>query len=299
MNTDTPLPPDEPAGKNPPDGAIIDYYLGTEASGAVTLEVLDSAGRPVRRYSSEDPVQPVDPMLAIPLYWVRPPQVLSKDPGMHRFLWDMHYTPVTRARSNFPMQAVAHDTPPAETSPSVMPGNYTIKLTVDGRAYTQPLTVKMDPRVHTSSAGLAQQFSVSKQVYDDVLAAAKALDQIRGLRAQLHDRAGQSAVSGELTAFDQKLAAIQGTGGFGRGGGGGRGAAPGPDTLTSVSATLSQLLESLQNADVPPTTQAIAAVSDRRAALARLVQRWTALKTTDLGNLNERLKQEKLPVLTP
>src|SRR5207249_2400089 len=69
MNTDTPLPPDEPSAPNPPDGAIVNYYLGASVSGPVTIEILDSAGQLVRRYSSADPVEPTDPMLAVPMYW--------------------------------------------------------------------------------------------------------------------------------------------------------------------------------------------------------------------------------------
>jgi hypothetical protein len=130
MNPDTPLPPDEPAGQNPPDGAIVDYYLGSAASGLVTLEILDSAGKLVRRYSSDDPVPPADPALAIPVYWVRPAQTLSNQPGMHRFLWDMHYAPLPSERPDYPMQAIYRDTPPAPSSPWVMPGSYTAKLTV-------------------------------------------------------------------------------------------------------------------------------------------------------------------------
>src|SRR5262249_26418780 len=94
LNTDTPLPPDEPAGKNPPDGAIINYYLRDKASGPVVLEILDSAGKSVRRYSSNDRPEPVDPKsLTIAVEWVRPPQVLSAEPGSHRFAWDLHYPP--------------------------------------------------------------------------------------------------------------------------------------------------------------------------------------------------------------
>ncbi len=170
MNPDTPVPPDEPAGENPPDGAILNYYLGAESSGAVTLEILDSGGKLVRRYSSDDPAPKADPALAIPAYWVRPAQILSNQPGMHRFLWDMHYAPLPEARPEYPMQAIYHDTPLAPSSPWAMPGNYTVKLTANGRSYTEPLAIKMDPRVHTSTADLLQQFTISKQLYDDTIA---------------------------------------------------------------------------------------------------------------------------------
>ena len=102
MWTDTPLPPDEPAGQNPPDGAILNYYLGAGASGDVKLEVFDSAGKLVRAYSSTDPVPAPDPELSIPTYWVRPPQHLSNQPGFHRFMWDLHYAPVPGHQARVP-----------------------------------------------------------------------------------------------------------------------------------------------------------------------------------------------------
>ena len=93
MNTDTPLPPDEPAGQNPPDGAIINYWLKAGARAPVTLEIRDAAGRVVRRYSSEDATPPVTDEGNVPAYWIRPPAVAGEDRGMHRFVWDLHYPP--------------------------------------------------------------------------------------------------------------------------------------------------------------------------------------------------------------
>ena len=298
MNTDTPLPPDEPAGQNPPDGAILDYTLGPAAFGIVTLEILDSAGKLVRRYSSDDPVEPIDPMLAIPTYWVRPPHPLSNAPGMHRFLWDMHYAPIREGRPNYPMQAVYHDTAPANQAPWVMPGSYTAKLTVGGQAYTQPFAVKMDPRVRTSLADLTQQFKLSKQLYDDVAEESQSLDQIRALQRQIEqvrERAGNGSVKDAIEAFNKRVTAIEG----GAGGRGMRFAAPGgPDTLASVRGALSMLLGVMQGADVAPTTQAVAAANDRRQALATLLDRWRALKDHDLVSLNAQLKQAGLQEIT-
>jgi hypothetical protein len=300
MNTDTPLPPDEPAGQNPPEGAIIDYYLGAGASGPVTLEIRDSGGALVRRYASTDPVEPVDAMLAIPAYWVRPPHPLSSLPGMHRFFWDLHYTPLAGGRPGYGMQAIVHDTAPSITSIWAMPGRYTVKLTAGGKSYTQPLTVKMDPRVRTPLAGLQQQFTLSKELYDDIVKTAKALEQIRTMRAQLgplREKAGPGAVADAIAAFDQKVVALGGAAGGGRGGG--RGAvAAGPDTLSSVTGSLTQLMRLLESADVAPATQAVAAAADRRAALAKLMARWNALKGGELADLNARLRQANLPAVT-
>jgi hypothetical protein len=305
MNSDTPLPPDEPASPNPPDGAILDYYLGPNTSGPVTLEILDSAGALVRRYSSTDPEEPIDPNLAIPTYWVRPPHSLPAAPGMHRYLWDMHHTPlaVTGGRgggANYSSAAVAHNTPPTITSIWTAPGRYTVKLTVNGKSYTQPLALKLDPRVKTPAATVQQQSTISRQLYDDTLAVQKALAQVRALRAQIREVKAEGAAAQSLAALDKQAAAIEGSTGGGRGGrGGGRGAIEaGPETLSSAAGSLTTLMRQLEAAEVAPTTQLSAAITDRRAKVAQLIAKWNALKTTGLAPVNAQLKQANLNQLS-
>src|SRR5262249_40898988 len=143
MNTDTPLPPEEPAGENPPDGAIVDYYLKAD-SGPVTLEILDSKNKPVRRYSSTDKPDSVNEKdLDVPTYWIRPTAILQAKAGAHRFVWDLHYASPEGARRSYPMTAIYRNTPSEPMGPWVLPGEYTVKLTVDGKTLTQLLTVKM------------------------------------------------------------------------------------------------------------------------------------------------------------
>ncbi len=121
----------------------------------VTLEIFDGAATLVRRYSSDDPVEQVDlNALAIPAYWIRPAHPFSNAPGMHRFVWDLHWAPVPEGRPNYGMQAIEHDTPATNEAPWVMPGQFTLRLRVNGKSYQQPLTVKMDPRVRTPMADL-------------------------------------------------------------------------------------------------------------------------------------------------
>jgi photosystem II stability/assembly factor-like uncharacterized protein len=269
MNTDTPLPPDEPRMPNPPDGAVIDYYLGSAPSAPVTLEVLDSAGAVVRKYSSSDREPGIDPNLNVPTYWVRPLHSLPATPGMHRYLWDMRYTPLPGGggRGGLPIAAVPHETVAVPNSIWAAPGVYKVRLTVDGKAYTQTLTVKMDPRVKTPALGLQQQFTLSKALYDQIVAAQTALGHIRGILAQ------EGAAD-----YRQQLTALEGAG-FG-GGRGGRGGAPaGPDTINSVSGSLDTLMQALQGSDTTPTAQVTAAIADRRAAMTKLLARWTALRT--------------------
>jgi hypothetical protein len=281
MNTDTPLPPDEPAGQNPPDGAIINYWLALPASGRVTLEIVDVAGKLVRRYSTDDRAEPPDPATApVPLYWYRPPQVLSGAAGMHRFLWDLHYQPAPGGggRGGLPIAAVPHNTVAPPNSPAVAPGTYTVKLTVDGTSYTQPLTVRMDPRVKTTVVGLTQQFTLSKQMYDGMIQAQKALAEIRELRQRVDRQRGRTDDEQKLVAFGDKLRDLEGEAIAGRGAGPAPASASAPDTLSNIGASLGVLMNQLQGADVAPTTQLIAAVNERRAALAKLLGEWNTLQ---------------------
>ena len=164
-NADTPLPPEEPAGQNPPDGAILYYYL-KNASDSVVIDVLDAAGKLVRRYSSDDKSDPPENDLAYPTYWFRPPRNPPAAPGMYRFVWDLRYTPPDALRHDYPMTAIYHDTPREPRGPIALPGEYTVKLTVDGKSFTQPLSVKMDPRVKTPPAGLKQQFDLAMKIVE-------------------------------------------------------------------------------------------------------------------------------------
>ena len=144
-NTDTPLPPEEPAGKNPPDGAILYYYLKTAATGEMTLEIFDSTGKSVRRFSNADKAPPVPADLNVPTYWLRPFQPLASEAGMHRFIWDLH-GPAGGGRGGGPaISAIYMDTPNGEGL-WLPAGSYTVKLTVGSQTYTQPLVVKPDPR---------------------------------------------------------------------------------------------------------------------------------------------------------
>ena len=135
----TPMPRDEPLAENAPYGAMIDYYLKTDARGPLTLEILDPAGEVIRKYSNEDKGPPVNvETLNIPAYWVRPFEPLSTAAGMHRWIWDLRPTPPPRPAGSggFGRGGAA----------TVLPGTYTVKLSVGGKSYTQPLVVKLDPR---------------------------------------------------------------------------------------------------------------------------------------------------------
>ena len=226
-NTDTPLPPDEPAGQNPPDGAIVHYFLKTAAARPVVLEVLDAAGTVVRRYRSDDVPEPPVEGRNIPDYWIRPPQVLSAQPGLHRFVWDLRHAPPAAASFSYPIAAVTFDTPREPRGPWAVPGTYTVRLTVDGRTLTQPLRLKMDPRVRTSPEDLGAQIERSLDVARAMARTRDGIERVTAEKARAVAGPAAEALSARAT------------------------------TLSGLGARLLTLYEVLQEADAGPTPAAL------------------------------------------
>jgi hypothetical protein len=187
MYTDTPVPQEEAAGENPPDGAMIDYYLNSKED-HISLEIRDAAGRTIRKVTNNDTLYTI-PDVNIPHYWIRPQQILSAEPGHHRFIWDLKYTPLN-VPASYPISANYMNTAPDQTSPWVMAGVYTINMIIsrDSKVYSQSFTVKMDPRVKTSIANLQQQHDLSLQCYNGRKECMKILEEIRLYRSQLKNQ---------------------------------------------------------------------------------------------------------------
>jgi photosystem II stability/assembly factor-like uncharacterized protein len=269
-NTDTPLAPWEPAGQNPPDGAILEYFLKQPAAGPVTLEILDAAGALVRRYASTDTAPEIRDEGNVPHYWIRPTRILSAEAGLHRFVWDMHYPPPAATTPSYSIAATPGDTAADPKGPWVVPGTYTVKLTANGASYTQPLTVTMDPRVKSGPLALRAQFTLARRVYD----AMNRIQELLPAVAQARERA-QAAGNNDLA---QTLQALAGAGG-GRGGrGGGRGGAvAGPPSLSGVWGQLSGLYSQTQRGSAPPPTQTVAAIEEVLKQYAALTARWQAI----------------------
>ncbi len=292
-NTDTPLPPDEPAGANPPDGAILDYYLPATAN-AVTLEILDPQGHSIRRFSSTDKPEVSEEDLQkqlIPLYWVRQPHHISNDAGMHRWVWHLHYPAPTSTRHEYPIAAIPHDTPRLPLGPTVLPGTYTVRLTVDRKAFSAPLTIKMDPRVKTGAASLQKKFQAETQLSSIMTDTAQALIQAGSIRAQLEklNPAENSQTKDAVTTFEKKLTALVGTpGGFF--------APPTQEvTLGRVNGEAGTLYQQVWQADAEPTSAQTAATATIDHDSSGLLKRWNELKSTDLPALNRILRESRAP----
>jgi hypothetical protein len=293
-NTDTPLPPDEPAAQNPPDGAIIDYYLARASSAPVTLEVLDAEGKLVRRFSSADQPDVTEEQLKkqlIPLYWIRMPKVLSIEAGMHRWVWDLHYPEPVSTRHEYPIAATPHDTPRMPLGPSALPGHYNVRLTVNGITYSAALIVKMDPRVKTSAAGLERKFQLEMRLASLMSQTSEAVVQADSIREQLQRMNQQpgNRASDSIQAFREKLGAILGaTAGFL--------APPSAElTLARVNGQVGTLYGQVWQVDAEPTASQLQAATAVERDSSNVTRRWDAFKSTDLPAFNRELRGASLP----
>ena len=293
-NTDTPLPPEEPAGQNPPDGAIIDYWLRTSTSGPVTLEIVDASGKVVRHFSSDDKGKPVDAReFNVPMYWVRPALTLSAKAGMHRFVWDLTYPAPEVLTRDYPISAIYHDTPLHPLGATVLPGQYNLVLTVGGKGYTQPLTIRMDPRVKTSPEDLRLHFDLDRKIADALHQDFEALQQVRSLRAQLKALSGApDAIKMTAADLETKAASIEGEEGGAR-----YLSTPEGRSLSRLNNGLGAIVGALDTADAAPTTQQVAMFGELEKALAEQLSAWEQVKAKDIPSLNEQLKKAGLPVI--
>jgi photosystem II stability/assembly factor-like uncharacterized protein len=268
MFSDTPLPPEEPTGQNPPDGAIVDYFLPTDAE-EVILEITSPDGDLLRRFSSADPPEVVDPeTLPHPTYWIRPPQSLGTSAGHHRFAWDLRREPPTGARRQFAIAAVLENTPSGPHGPFVHPGRYTLRLTADGQIQEQALEVRLDPRVEIDDLSLQQQTDFSLRCYLGYL---KAQEMRQEVEAEMESADGERMADlqalrgqGEPGEPDILYDSI-------------RAAAADSETVVDLQYKFLWVLYVLQSADARPTTQTVEAVMSLERSLGDLIQRWEDL----------------------
>ena len=293
--SDTPVPPDEPMGENPPEGAVIDYALPDGTAGPVTLEILDARGKAVRHYAStdkpEETMEELEKQL-IPLYWLRMPQTLAATPGMHRWVWDLRYTTPTATNSAYPISAVPHDTPREPQGPLAQPGTYTVRLTAGGKTMTAPLTVKMDPRVHATAAELQSLFAAQMKLADLMTKSATASLEAHSAEEQLDAlaKSAQGAVKDAVDAAGKELAEVlsghdKHTGGE---------AEPGLDDVAGESA---ELYAQVGMADAAPTAAQSKAAAHAGEETAEVLKRWERVKHESIPALNRKLEGAHLPAL--
>lgn len=297
VNQDTPLPPEVPTGQNPPDGAIVDYFLAAPAAGPVRLSIRDAHGQVVREYSSE-PDQPDTSMPNVPMYWFRPADAdrLAVAAGAHRVTWDLRYPtppsldygpdgqPAASVSYGIIAPAIAGQSPRRQpVGPLASPGRYEVQLTVGRLSLVQPLTVTADPRVQVSDAEFEVSLGWQLSLAAAIRASHEAIESLRGLRQAAHDRVTGTVpadVTDALAAFDR--AVLSATSGLG------------------ANRVLASRLVALEFADMAPNDNLVAVLQDGCAKAAAALDRYHQVVGSSLATLNRALAAAHLaPVAAP
>jgi hypothetical protein len=279
-----------PVGANPPAGAPIDYWLGPDTRAPVTLEIRDSSGRLVRRFSSEDKPERVE---ASNDYfapgWLRPVPPLSAAPGAHRFVWNLRYPRPRAIEYEYSIAAVfGEDTPTSVEGSFVLPGSYTITLSAGGETRRAPLTVSMDPRVHTDPAALGRLLTFSRQL-DQSIERVRTAHEARGsLEEQLGSLTSRLAGDAVHAALLQEASSV-------------RELLARPDRATDlapISERLVALKADLEAADLDPTPAQRQVAAYYTAEFGHALQGWRTSTQPALGSLNQHLRAAGMAPLT-
>jgi photosystem II stability/assembly factor-like uncharacterized protein len=297
---DTPLSADLPAGENPPDGVILDYYLKSAPKGEITLDILDGKKNRIRRYSSIPPA--ADARLPnAPDYWFAPPEVLSTQPGMQRVVWNLRYEHPPSLTYSFygnlinyieytlPDHAIPGHTPRYQPEGAlVVPGRYEAVLTVDGKSISQPLSVELDPRVHATAPDLAAQSDLALQIADAMTASYNVFNDAAALRKEVSARqkdltgnAQAKEVQDALGALEKQIAEVAD----------GMDAAPGAGP---ANRDLTRYFIMIESADIRPPDSARAAAKEACQALQKNLEQWRKLNAEAVPALNKQLELSKL-----
>lgn len=300
---ETPLPPEFPAGKNPPDGAIFNYFLKSAPAGELTLEIHDAQGNLVRRFTSVSP-PPVTALANVPDYWFETPAVLTKNVGLNRFVWDLRLAPPPALNYSYYGEAldyieytlsdhaIPHDTPREQTlGPFVLPGQYEAVFIGNGQLMRQKFTVTGDPRVRASQDDLVAQWKAAKRVMAGLKTSYDSFQSASALRAGVADRLKSLGANAEAKNATDSLkdlgknleAVMEGTN-----------ALPG---VGPVHRDLSRAMFMLESADAAPSDSAHAAIEESCAELNGALSQWREINSQTVPQANTLLEKYKLPSL--
>jgi photosystem II stability/assembly factor-like uncharacterized protein len=298
---DTPYPIETPAGQNPPDGAMIDYFLKTPAGSELTLTIHDEKGAEVARFSSDAKPAQYSPA-NVPSYWFGATPALTTVKGVNRFVWDLRYpAPASLPYSyygellEYTEYTLADHAVPGLTprqqprGPLVAPGKYTAELRYGGRTLHQPFVVELDPRVHASQDDLVQQRDLALEISRGMRSSNDSYQLVAALHKALAERqkslsAADKTIKEAAEQLAKKVAALEK----------GSQAAPG---FGPVNRDLGRLLFSVENADMRPVETVRAAVQQSCDALDKDLLQWKQLNEQDIPRFNEALAKSKLPEL--
>lgn len=303
VGDDTPFPPEVPHADNAPDGAIVYYYLGSKPTGDITLDVHDSRGRLVRHMSSAPIPASTDPPPPVPDFWLEKPMPLPTAVGLNRTNWNLRYDSPAAFSHSYEINANPGQTPASPEGPLVIPGVYTVTLTVAGKSYKETVTVKNDPRSPAGSGELRAQNELQMSLYKCTQEAYARYHQVAETRASiaaLLKANPPEAVVTAAKALDTKLAAVGGTTGFGRrfggggGGFGGPGNAPRQPSFTAINGAAVRHLNALDSGDMAPNEVMRKACMATCKEFETATKSWELLKSKDLVAFNALLGKNNL-----
>ncbi len=277
----TPLPPEEPTAENPPAGSVIDYFLKSPARN-VTLEIFDAQQKIVRKFSSEDRYAEEHAALPIAERWFPKPEVLDKTPGIHRFVWSLTW------RSSGGPSVDEESEYRSPSGPKVVPGIYTVRLTVDGQTQSQILKVVMDPRSPATSQILQQQMELGQKMFTETLEARRALAEIGSVQKRLSDleqKLGETnpALKAALAAAQSEMAEILV-----------KRDADAEAGLQSAYTDLASALHVVEGGDRAVPSQAIAVYEEASQGIKSGIGEWISYKQKKLPTINQQLRQANL-----
>ncbi|HET7649862.1 MAG TPA: hypothetical protein VFL15_04080 [Gammaproteobacteria bacterium] len=289
VNKDTPLPPEIPAGKNPPAGAVIDYWIGAHAGGPVKLAIYDDKGQLIREFASNAAAVKLPAEQYFTSGWLASPEKLDAAAGAHRFVWDLRYPRPHALQYDYSIAAIfARGTPIVPEGPLVLPGHYTVKLTADGKTWSQPLTVEPDPREHVSRADLTRQLDLALSIGHTLDVTARTHDAADALHLKLKALStkltGKPGLLKQVQALDQQVVALQA-------------AAKTPLNLAAVNSQLASLAAEVNDGDRAPPAQYEDAYTLYAGYADRDIASWRRIQDTVLPELNRTLQQEGIPAV--
>jgi len=296
-NQDTPLPPEVPAGKNPPDGAILNYFLPANSGGDIQLEIYDADEKLVRSFSSTDVAKAPEETPFVAEYWIGHPQALSKTTGMHRFVWNLRYADPhamhPQSPYNYPIAAIVGSTPLPPQGPLVLPGKYEVRLKAGGQVFRQALEVKMDPRVTVARNELQSSLELQLKISALLGKNFEGYQQTKELRVRLEGlkklpkedpvAVGASALDAKVAAVAGEATAILET--------------PKTASFNAVNDTLTALMALVDGADFAPSEESFAAYRRICKGSNEAMAAWQELKNKDVAALNTLLSKSKLTAL--
>ena len=304
---ETPLPPEIPAASNPPDGAMFYYYLKSAPTKPIALEIRDSQGNLIKRFSNQPPA-PDTTIKNVPDYWFGPLPQLTTNAGLNRFVWDLRYDSPPALQYSYygntldyleytlSDHAVAGDTPREQTlGPLAVPGQYTATLVAGSQELAQPFTIALDPRVHASQADLALQFESvlridaglrsSFDAYNSAVPLREAIqDRSKILNASLKDHPETKEAADAVKALNTQLEMIFS----------GSNKNPG---IGPINRDLARINFMIEVGDAAPSESALEAISDSCSGLSQRIIAWRELQSQKLPTVNALLDKYKLAPL--